>query len=150
MFRALWGDIQHGRLGRLPFLGWYLVILLLALVLSFALGAVIGAAERMGGGEPLRTQVVLEESLGTMGLLGVAAVFALLLLGQLNIMVKRVRDIGLPMPWLIVLAWLLLSGLVSSGGGALLGGLLSVLVLLALLLVPTSAFGGRGGDPRGA
>jgi uncharacterized membrane protein YhaH (DUF805 family) len=144
MFRALWGDIQHGRLQRLPFLGWYLVLVLLVVVLAFGLGAVIGAAERMAGGEPLETQVALGESLGPLGLLTVAAVFALLLLGQLNIMAKRVRDMGLPMAWIIVLAWLLLSGVLSSAGGALLGGLLSLAVLLALLLVPTAAWSAAG------
>lgn len=144
MFKALWGDVQTGRLKRIPFLGWYLVILALALLLSFGLGAVIGAAERMAGGEPIETQVALEQSLGPVGLITVAAVFALLLLGQMNIMAKRVRDMGLPMAWLIVLAWLLVSGLVSSAGGAVLGGLLSFLVLLALLLVPTGALG-KGG-----
>ena len=145
MFRALWGDIQHGRLQRLPFLGWYLVLVLLVVVLAFALGAVIGATERMAGGEPLETQVALGESLGPLGLLTVAAVFALLLLGQLNIMAKRVRDTGLPMAWVIVLAWLLLSGVLSSVAGAALSGPVSLLVLLALLFVPTGAFGKGGG-----
>jgi uncharacterized membrane protein YhaH (DUF805 family) len=140
MFRALWGEIQTGRLRRLPFLGWYLVLVLLAAVLAFVLGALIGAAERMAGGEPLETQVALGESLGPMGILVVAALFALLLLGQLNIMAKRVRDMGLPMPWVLVLAWLLLSGLLSSVAGAFLSGLLSLMVLLALLLLPTDTF----------
>ncbi|MGD8276151.1 MAG: DUF805 domain-containing protein [Thiohalocapsa sp.] len=147
MFKALWGDIQTGRLKRLPFLGWYLVILALAMVLSFALGAVIGAAERMAGGEPIETQVALGESLGPVGLIAVAAVFALLLLGQMNIMAKRLRDMGLPMAWLLVLGWLLLAGLVSSAGGAVLSGLLSVIVLLGLLSVPTGALRGRGAGP---
>lgn len=140
MFRALWGEIQTGRLRRLPFLGWYLVLVLLAAVLAFVLGALIGAAERMAGGEPLETQVALGESLGPMGILVVAALFALLLLGQLNIMAKRVRDMGLPMPWVLVLTWLLLSGLLSSVAGAFLSGLLSLMVLLALLLLPTDTF----------
>ncbi|WP_295538328.1 DUF805 domain-containing protein [uncultured Thiohalocapsa sp.] len=140
MFTALWGEIQHGRLQRLPFLVWYVVLVLLVAVLAFVLGAVIGAAERMAGGEPLETQVALGESLGPVGVLVVAAVFALLLLGQLNIMAKRVRDMGLPMAWLFVLGWLLLSGVLSSAGGPLVGGLLSLLVLAALLLVPTATF----------
>jgi uncharacterized membrane protein YhaH (DUF805 family) len=69
-------------------------------------------------------------------------VFALLLLGQLNIMAKRLRDMGAPVPWLIVLVWLLLAGFLSSGGVAL-GGLLGLGFLLALLFVPTGAFGSR-------
>lgn len=144
MFNVLWGDIQAGRLKRLPFLLWYLVVVLLTVVLGFGLGAVIGAAERMAGGESLKAQVALEDSLGPVGLIVVAALFALLLLAQLNIMAKRVRDMGLPAAWLFALGWLLLSGLVSSAGGPALGGLLSLLVLLALLFVPTGAFA-KGG-----
>jgi uncharacterized membrane protein YhaH (DUF805 family) len=150
MFNVLWGDIQAGRLQRLPFLGWHLLVTLIAALLAFGIGAAIGAAERMAGGEPLETEVALAESLGTIGMLTIAALFALLLLGQLNLMAKRVRDMGLPAAWLIVLGWLVLSGLLSSAGGAALGGLLSLLVLLALLFVPTGAFGeggARAGPP---
>jgi uncharacterized membrane protein YhaH (DUF805 family) len=102
----------------------------------------------MAGGESLKAQVALEDSLGPVGLIVVAALFALLLLAQLNIMAKRVRDMGLPAAWLFALGWLLLSGLVSSVGGPALGGLLSLLVLLALLFVPTGAFakGGASAD----
>ena len=150
MFRALWGDILTGRLQRLPFLGWYLVIVLLTLVLGFVLGALVGAAERMAGGESLKTEVALEASLGPVGLIVVAAVFALLLLGQLNIMAKRVRDMGLPAAWLFALGWLLLSGLLSTAGGPALGGLLSLVVLLALLFIPTGAFGNGVAGPTQA
>ncbi len=151
MFRALWGDIQNGRLKRLPFLGWHLIISLLAALLAFGIGAAIGTAERMAGGEAVGHELALADSLGTTGLLAVAVIFALLLMAQLNLMAKRVRDMGLPVPWLLVLGWLLLSGLVSSGGGAALGGLLSLMVLLALLFVPTGAVGGggNGASPSG-
>jgi hypothetical protein len=54
---------------------------------------------------------------------------------------------GLPMAWLLVLGWLLLAGLVSSAGGAVLSGLLSVIVFLGLLSVPTGALRGRGAGP---
>jgi uncharacterized membrane protein YhaH (DUF805 family) len=147
MFRVLWGDIQSGRLQRLGFLGANLLVSLMAALLAFGIGAAIGAAERMAGGEVLEHELALADSLGTTGVLVFAVLFALLLMAQLNLMAKRARDMGLPVPWLLVLGWLVLSGLVSSGGGAALGGLLSLIVLLALLLVPTGAFG--GGAERG-
>jgi len=149
MFRALWGDIQNGRLERLPFLGWHLLVSLLAALLAFGIGALIGAAERMAGGQAVEHELALADSLGTTGLLAVALIFALLLMAQLNLMAKRARDMGLPIPWLLVLGWLVLSGLVSSGGGAALGGLLSLIVMLALLFVPAGAFGRSvNGPPR--
>ncbi len=144
MLLNLWGEILDGRLSRLQFLVSYLLIAAIAILLAFGLGAVIGAAERMGASESLTNQVSLADSLGPVGLTIVAAMFALLLLGQLNIMAKRLRDMGAPAPWLIVLAWMLLAGFLSSGGGVALGGLLGLGFLLALLFVPTGAFGSGG------
>jgi uncharacterized membrane protein YhaH (DUF805 family) len=140
MFNALWGDILRGRLQQLPFLGWYLVLGLIAVVLAFGIGAGIGAAGRMAGGEPLSDELALAESLGETGVLAVAVLFALLLLGQLNIMAKRLRDMGLTSAWLIVLGWLVLAGLLAPAGGGLLSGLLSLVMLAVLLLVPSDAF----------
>jgi len=143
MFRALWGDIQAGRLKRLPFLGWLLVVSVLAVMVVLAVSFGIAAVEHMTGGEPVHPQLALDQSLGPVGFMLLSVILALLLMGQLNLMAKRVRDMGLPVPWLLVLGWLVLSGLISSGGPVL-GGLSSLLVLLALLLVPTGAFGGGG------
>ncbi|WP_058557426.1 DUF805 domain-containing protein [Thiohalocapsa sp. ML1] len=140
MFNALWGDILRGRLQQLPFLGWYLVLVLIAMVLAFGIGAGIGAAGRMAGGEPLSDELAPVGSLGEIGVLAVSALFALLLLGQLNIMAKRLRDTGLSSAWLIVLGWLVLAGLLAPAGGGLLSGLLSLVMLAVLLLVPSDAF----------
>jgi uncharacterized membrane protein YhaH (DUF805 family) len=145
MFNALWGDILRGRLQRLPFLVWYLVVGVIAVVLALAIGAGVRAAGDMAGGEPLTNEVALVESLGEIGVLAVSALFALLLLAQLNIMAKRLRDMGLSAAWLIVLGWLVLSGLLAPAGGGLLSGLLSVALLAALLLVPSNALGGGAG-----
>ena len=147
MFNALWGELLHGRLQRLPFLGWYVVLALFAMVLAFGIGAGIGAAGRMAGGESLTDEISLVESVGEVGVLAISALFALLLLGQLNIMAKRLRDTGLPVPWLVVLGWLVLSGLLAPVGGGLLSALLGLAVFAVLLFVPSDAFG-RGAAPR--
>jgi uncharacterized membrane protein YhaH (DUF805 family) len=149
MFNALWGDILRGRLKRLPFLGWYLVLGLFAAVLAFGVGAGIGAAGRMAGGEPLSDEVALVDSLGEIGVLALSALFALLLLGQLNIMAKRLRDTGLPASWLIVLGWLVLSGVLAPVAGGLLSALLGLVVFAVLLLVPSDALGGGAGRVAG-
>jgi uncharacterized membrane protein YhaH (DUF805 family) len=147
MFRALWGDILQGRLRRLPFLVWLLVVWASAAVVVFVVGAGIAAVEQMAGGQSLHRQLALDESLGPVGFGVLSLIVALLMMGMLNLMAKRARDMGLPAPWLLVLGWLLVSGLLSSGGGALLGGLLSLIVLLALSFVPTGAFGAGGAGP---
>jgi uncharacterized membrane protein YhaH (DUF805 family) len=136
MFNILWGDIQRGRLSRLQFLGALVLVSVLAGLLAFGVGAAIGAAERMAGGESLKTEVALSTSLGEVGVLALSALFALLLLAQLNILAKRLRDIGLPTPWLLVLGWLLLAGLLSPAAGGALVGLLTLLLLALLLVLP--------------
>ncbi|MGB5830913.1 MAG: DUF805 domain-containing protein [Thiohalocapsa sp.] len=146
MFKNLWGDLTEGRLRRLPFLGWYLVVALLAVVAALGVGASMGAAERMGGGEIADTQQFLTEQLGIVGVVMVALLFGLLLFAQLNISTKRIRDMGLPSPWLILFGLLLLGALFSGMLGQSGGGLFNLLVLLALLLIPTASFGAGGGS----
>jgi uncharacterized membrane protein YhaH (DUF805 family) len=149
MLETLWGKVLTGRLKRRQFLVAYLLVALIAAVLAFVVGAFVGAAERMAGGDPLQTEVSLAGSLGTFGVLILALLFALLLLGQLNIMAKRLRDMGAPAAWVIVLVWLLTAGLLSSAGGSVLGGLLGLGFLLALLFVPSNQFGARNAGASG-
>jgi uncharacterized membrane protein YhaH (DUF805 family) len=143
MFRALWGEIQTGCLKRLPFLAWLLAVSLAAAFIVFSVSVGIAALEKMAGVEPVAQQLALDQRLGPVGFMMLVLVVALLMMGMLNVMAKRARDVGLPAPWLLVLGWLLLSGLLSSAGGVILSGLLSLIVLLVLLLMPTQTFGSR-------
>jgi uncharacterized membrane protein YhaH (DUF805 family) len=142
MFSVYWGDSDLGRLTRRAFLGWFLLLTLIQAVVAFGLGVAITTAERMLDIELLEAQLPLRDSLGLMGILFVSAIFLLLLLGQLNIMVKRVRDMGLPNPWLIMLAWLPLAWILNfSGAEVALGGVFSLALFVVLLLVPSGASG---------
>ena len=149
MLKTILGDIQSGRLQRLPYLGYYLTIVLLILLAGLGIGVSAGVAERMVGGDLADAQQLIAEKLGVIGLLLILALFAVLLFAQLNIAVKRVRDIGLAAPWLLLLGVLILVGAVSRLVGPELAGILNLVVFLALLLTPSGTLS-KGSGSTGA
>ena len=146
MLTTIFGDIQSGRLQRLPYLGYYLAIVLLILLAGVGIGASIGLAERTVGGDLAEAQQLIAEKFGLIGLVLIVVVFAVLLFAQLNIAAKRVRDIGLAAPWLVLLGVFILVGAVSRLVGPELAGILNLVVFLALLLIPTGALGKVSGS----
>ena len=141
--RMFFGELRDGRLARLPFLAWTMVLMLIVLGFGLAIGAAIGIVQNTMGGDPLHTEALLEELLATpfallLPLIGLVVMFA-----QYNMVAKRARDIGLP-GWLTVLGVLLLTGIAGATLSESAIGLINGLVGLALLLVPSDALR-RGG-----
>lgn len=125
---------------RLPYLGYSL--LLTAIVFVFALGVVlaIGAAEHIVGGDLQQAQEQLRQRFGALAIFitvifGIAVFFS-----SINLMAKRIRDIGLP-GWWSVLAIAVVQGVVSSVISEEAAGGLHTLVWLALLFIPSNSFG---------
>jgi uncharacterized membrane protein YhaH (DUF805 family) len=145
MLATLLGQTRSGRLQRLPYLGYYALIVLLLVAAGVGVFLVIGATERLAGGEVAAAQQMIVGKFGVAGMIAIIAVFALLLLAQLNIAAKRARDIGVPAPWLVLLGVLILVSLLSQWFGPQLAGVLNLLVFLALVLVPSNALGQGGG-----
>lgn len=145
MLATLLGQTRTGRLQRLPYLGYYALIVLLFVVAGVGVFLMIGATERLVGGEAAGAQEMILGKLGVAGMIAIMAVFALLLFAQLNIAVKRARDIGVPAPWLVLLGVLILVSLLSQWRGPQLAGVLNLLVFLVLVLVPSNALGQGGG-----
>ena len=142
MFKTLFGDLSTGRLQRLPYLGWYAALAVLVLVIGFGIGASIGLAERVVGGEVADAQMAITEHLGIPGVVVIIAIFSVLLFAHLNIAAKRIRDMGLP-GWLVLLGVIIVSGLIGTLAGQQIGALFNLIGLLALLLIPSNALGGR-------
>jgi uncharacterized membrane protein YhaH (DUF805 family) len=141
MFRTLFGEIQDGRLQRLQYLGWYIVLAVLMLLVGLGIGAGIGIAERMVGGSLAEAQALITERFGAVGLIGIVVVCGVLLFAYTNIAAKRVRDMGLP-GWWVILAAVIVGALISAFAGQQVSGLWTLATTLALLLIPSSAFGG--------
>jgi len=139
MFKTLLGDITNGRLKRLQYLGYSL--LLDALMLGFGLAIVlaIGAGEQIIGGNLQLAQDRLREWFTVPFFMVFIPISLLFLFAGLNIMAKRIRDTGLPGWWsiLIILVLEFIASFVFSGQYR--GGLYP-LIWLALLLIPTDSF----------
>jgi len=142
MFKALFGDINNGRLARLPFLGYWILICAIIIIIGFGVGAAIGVAENLAGGDIQNAQARLQDQFGILGLLLLAVISAAVLFAGLNLEAKRIRDIGLP-GWWTVLATVVVSAVISLAISQQAGSGFNFLIWLALLLIPTNTFGDK-------
>lgn len=148
MLQTIFGELRNGRVSRLRFLAAYLVLTVAGMGVMLALlwlsGAAADAAAQEAG--PEEFDAVLA-NLGGGWLLTLAATGLLLFFGQINLWAKRLRDMGLP-GWWTVLILIGLGAVVSGFVSGQVSSGLNLAVLLALLLVPGGAFGGNE-PPRG-
>jgi uncharacterized membrane protein YhaH (DUF805 family) len=88
-----WGT---GKLQRLPYIGYhFLLIILTALVLIGAVIAV-GATEQVLGGNLVQTQTMIANKFGWLLAVLLPILVLSVMSAQVNILGKRIRDIGLP------------------------------------------------------
>ena len=139
MLKRLFGEITDGRLRRLPYLGYSVLLAALSLGFAIALGLMIGAGEQLIGGDLQQAQAKLAEWFTLPFMVVFGLVVALFAFAGANIMAKRIRDIGLP-GWWSVLAIVVLTGVVSVAISAQASNGLYLLITLTLLLVPTGVF----------
>ncbi len=142
MLQTIFGEVRDGRVSRLRFLVALLVLTAAGMIFMVALLWLSGAAADLAALEddPEALETMLE-GLGGGWLFALAATGVLLFFGQINLWAKRLRDIGLPGWW---------SMLILIGLGAVISGLVSeqvssglnLAVLIALLVVPGNALGG--------
>ena len=138
MFSVLLGNVRQGRLSRLPYLGYSVLIMVLMLGFGVAIGVAAGVGEQLVGGDLQQAQDKLLEWFAVPAMLVTALVMCVLLFMTANIMAKRVRDIGLP-GWWAVLAVIVVTGAVSYWISDEAANGLHTLVWVVLLLVPGKA-----------
>lgn len=138
MLQALWGEIKTGRLQRLPYLGYFALLNVSGVLLFAGLLMSIDAEQSMLDGTMEQLQASAAEGLSMpVALLG-AILMLLFLFASLNIMAKRLRDIGLPGWWStlgVALVGALLAYLLSEPFGSA----FQSLVMLALFLIPSGS-----------
>ena len=139
MINALFGDVKTGRLMRLQYLGYSLLLSLLMFGFGLAIVLAIGAGEHIIGGDLQQAQDKLREMFTLPLMIVYAVVMPLFVFIGLNILAKRIRDIGLP-GWLTVLVIIVLEGVASFAVSSGAGSGLHTLVWIALLLIPTDTF----------
>ncbi|NEX19134.1 DUF805 domain-containing protein [Thiorhodococcus mannitoliphagus] len=145
MLKTLYGEIMTGRLKRLPYLGYNLLVMLLFVLIGFGISTSIGLAERMANGEIPDLQALIWDELGVIGVLLIGVALTALALAQINIAVKRIRDIGLP-GWWLLLTIAVLGVFASIIGGSPLASGVNLLIFLSLLILPTDSFGKYEGE----
>ena len=139
MINALFGDVKTGSLMRLQYLGYSLLLSLLMFGFVLAVVLAIGAGEHIIGGDLEQAQEQLREMFTLPVMLVFAVVMPLFVFIGLNILAKRIRDIGLP-GWWTVLVIIVLEGVASFAVSSGAGSGLHTLVWIALLLIPTDTF----------
>ena len=172
MLKTYYGEWGTGKLQRLPYLGYHL--LLIVLIMAIIMGTIfaVGAAENFMGGNLAETQKMLMDKFGFVAIAGIMVLIFTAMLGQLNILGKRIRDIGLPVLGTIIgimLISLILNIVLppqevamsaatvqsTDGSAAAVAAtttanmyvqIFDMIVFLCLLFIPSNAFGSKNRD----
>ncbi len=155
MWRIFFGEVASGRLKRLQYLGYSILLNLIVFAIVITAIMLVGGVEQASD-DPMAMQRRLLERFGSVGMLAMSLLMFVFLFAGLNLMAKRLRDMGLP-GWPGVLGLMLIAMLLAlmlGGGAAGMGpgggmtmNLIQLAILAFLLLVPSDAFGsGRGPD----
>jgi len=169
MWKVYFGEWGEGRLKRLPYLGYYLLLM----VLMF--GIVLGLLMAMGlGGELMGNMMAAEalfvEKFGILMVIGIFALMFGMMLAHINIMAKRIRDMGLPPLWTIlgiIAVSMVLNVLfpaqqmemstavvataegthaavnANANEGSVIVQLFDLIIFLSLVLIPSNTFGNK-------
>lgn len=101
MLKTYFGEWGSGKLQRLPYLGYHVLLMVIIFAVIFGGIFAVGATENILGGNLADTQAMLMDKFGMLAIIGVLALMFVALLGQVNILGKRIRDMGLPVLWTI-------------------------------------------------
>lgn len=142
MIKEIFGDVKSGQLRRMAYLGYWVLLTAVMIGFGFTLVLAIGAGETLIGGDLTQAQDKLRAWFTLPTVVIVSVISMLALFGHLNIMAKRIRDIGLP-GWWLVLGLAILGGILTAQFSEQASNALSLLVWLALLAIPGGFFGHR-------
>ena len=170
MLKTYFGEWGEGRLQRLPYLGYHVLLMFLVVAIILAGIFAVGAAENLIGGDLASTQKMLMDKFGIAAIIGISLLIFIAMLGQVNILGKRIRDMGLPVLWtilgIIVVSMVLniafppqevaLSAAavqtadgsatavaVSKTTASTIVQIFDMLIFLCLLFIPSNAFGSK-------
>ncbi len=102
MLKTYFGEWGEGKLQRLPYLGYHILLMFLVVAIIVAGIFAVGAAENIMGGDLAATQKMLMDKFGMVAIIGIGLLIFIAMLGQVNILGKRIRDMGLPVLWTIL------------------------------------------------
>ena len=138
MLKVLFGDVQAGRILRLPYLGYSVLLSVLMIVIGLGLAFAAGVGEHLIAGDLEAAQAHMSENFSLIAALSFVVVSVLFLFAGCNIMAKRLRDIGLP-GWWMVLAIIILTGAVAVMVSDEASNILQTVIWIVLLLIPSNS-----------
>jgi len=139
MIKTYFREFTSGRLQRLPFLGYGLLLSVLFFAFMFSSIAMIAGIEHAMGGNFLAAQENIRRTLTLPYLIILAVFMAVLMVAGLNLMAKRARDTGLP-GWVFVVVLLVVTALVSWLISPRASQFISTIATLGLLFIPGDTF----------
>ncbi len=169
MLKTYFGEWGEGKLQRLPYLGYHILLMFLIIVIILAGIFAVGAAENLMGGDLATAQKMLMDKFGLVAIIGIGLLIFIAMLGQINILGKRIRDMGLPVLWTIfaIIALSMVLNLVfppqevgisasavqtANGSAAAISSvtktnmiiqLFDTVIFLCLVLIPSNTFGNK-------
>ena len=102
MFKIYFGEWGSGKLQRLPYLGYHILLMVIILAIIFGGIFAVGASGSIIGGDIVTTQAMLMDKFGMLAIIGIVTLMFIAMIGQVNILGKRIRDMGLPVLWTIL------------------------------------------------
>lgn len=146
MLGTYFGEIKTGKLKRLAYLGYSILLNIIVLAIVFGAIAFVAGIENLSAGNLQETQAKLMQNFGRPAMIAFLLFGAFVAFANANLMAKRFRDMGLA-GWWSVLAVIVLSAVVGTvfqnpdpETPALIPGILNAVVWIILLLVPSNAF----------
>ena len=169
MLKTYFGEWGEGKLQRLPYLGYHILLMFLIIAIIFAGIFAVGAAENLMGGDLATAQKMLMDKFGLVAIIGIGLLILITILGQINILGKRIRDMGLPVLWTIfaIIALSMVLNLIfppqevaisasavqtANGSAAAISSvtetnmiiqLFDTVIFLCLVLIPSNTFGNK-------
>lgn len=102
MLKVYFGEWGNGRLKRLAYLGYYLLLMVLFAAILFGSIFAVGATENIMNGDIAATQAMLLDRFGFVFIALIFVFMIAMMVAQINILAKRIRDMGLPAVWTIL------------------------------------------------
>jgi uncharacterized membrane protein YhaH (DUF805 family) len=102
MLKTYFGEWGTGKLHRLPYLGYYVLLMVLVMAIIFGSIMLVGKLESIMDASIVETQAMLMDKFGILGIIGILVLVFGTIAAQINILGKRIRDMGLPVLWTIL------------------------------------------------
>ncbi len=170
MLKIYFGEWGSGKLQRLPYLGYHILLMVIIFAIIFGAIIAVGATGSIMGGNIADTQAMFMDKFGILAIIFIVVLMFAAMIGQVNILGKRLRDMGLPVLWsilgIIVLSMVLnilfpphevtmaavavhdantsaTAVAASSTTSSMVVQLFDFIVLLCLLFIPSNTFGNK-------